>query len=376
MAKKHNGNLDVYGVITVGADISASQYTFPKQKGQDGNSIVMVNGEMTFTDVAPFINIEDVSGGAQLVADVATILAGLNDISGSVDNFTELLDTPKPGNIINSHEGEIIIVSPTASTDTTKIQYSGVTIGDIYSYIDSVSGAVQTAIDNSSYDIGNYVTNVNNISGGITIVPGSGIEVSTLPNGQITISLYSAITISSFTGGSTNEIGSTVNSVNLAWTLSKTPTTQSLNNGIGSITVGTTNYTYSTPITSNTTFTLTVSDGTTTPTSNTSVTFLPRAWWGTNANTSLSSAQILTLSNNTLTSTRARSFTINGGGQYIYYAYPASYGTATFTVNGLLSTAWTLAVVSHTNASGYTQNYNVYRTNTIQNGTGISIVVS
>ena len=376
MAKKHNGNLDIYGVLTLGADISASQYTLPKYKGDDGDTVVFVNGEAVFTNVAPYIDIAQTSGGATLVANVNQILESIGGISGAVDTFTELLDTPKPPNIVHSHEGEIIIVNPSASTAAEKISYSGVTIDDIFSYVDAVSGSVQGLINQITPNIGSYVSTVNNISGGISILPGSGIEVSTLPNGQITISLYSAITISSFTGGSTNEIGSTVNSVSLVWTLSKTPTSQSLNNGIGAITVGTTNYNYVTPITGNTTFTLTVSDGTTTPTANTSVTFLPRAWWGTNANTSLSSAQILTLSNNTLTSTRSRSFTINGGGQYIYYAYPSSYGAATFTVNGLLSTAWTLTVVSHTNASGHTQNYNVYRTNTIQNGTGISIVVS
>lgn len=101
-----------------------------------------------------------------------------------------------------------------------------------------------------------------------------------------------------------------------------------------------------------------------------------RRWWGTSANVSLSSGDILTLANDEFSTSRSKAFTIDGGGEYIYYAYPASWGTATFTVNGFLNTAWTLEVVSHTNASGHTENYNVYRTNTIQNGTGIQIAIS
>ncbi len=101
-----------------------------------------------------------------------------------------------------------------------------------------------------------------------------------------------------------------------------------------------------------------------------------RRWWGTSSNTNLSSSNILNLSNDEFSTSRSKSFSIDGNGQYLYYAYPASFGTATFTVNGLLNTAWTLEVVNHTNASGWPENYNVYRSNTIQNGTGISIAIS
>lgn len=101
-----------------------------------------------------------------------------------------------------------------------------------------------------------------------------------------------------------------------------------------------------------------------------------RRWWGNSPITSLSSSDILNLDNNEFSTSRGKSFTIDGEGEYIYYAYPSSWGTASFTVNGFLNTAWTLEVVSHTNASGHTENYNVYRSNTIQNGTGIQIVIS
>jgi len=275
-----------------------------------------------------------------------------------------------------------VVTTPVTLNDL--LGSSGSSSQMILAEVAAVSGNLQSQINTINDEIANissgmvapYVTQVNDISGSINIVNGNGIDIITLPNGQITISLYEAIDITSFTGGSTNEIGSTVNSVSLNWNLNKTETTQSINQGIGSLTVGVRTYNYLTPITTNTTFTLTTGDGTTSDNSSTSVTFLPRRWWGTDPRTTLAPAEIMELDSNELSSSRAKSFVINGGGEYIYYAYPASYGAATFTVNGLLNTAWTLDVVSHTNASGYTQNYNVYRTNTVQNGTGISIVVS
>ena len=239
--------------------------------------------------------------------------------------------------------------------------------------------ALQSELDTFSVaniSVPSYVTTVNNISGAITVVPGSGIEVATLPNGQITVSLYSAISITSFTGGSSNEIGASVASATLNWTLSKNETSQSLNQGIGSLALLLRTYLYSTAMTSNTTFTLSVSDGTTPTNASTTTAFYNRRWWGTSANASFASADILTLANNEFSSTRVKSFTTDGNAQYIYYAYPASFGVATFTVNGLLNTAWTLSVISHTNASGHTENYNIYRTNTVQGGTGIQIGIT
>ena len=76
-----------------------------------------------------------------------------------------------------------------------------------------------------------YVTTVNSISGALSVVGNSGIDVITLPNGQIQISLYTAIS-ASINGGSSNEIGSTVSSVGLTWSINKTETSQSLNQGI------------------------------------------------------------------------------------------------------------------------------------------------
>lgn len=170
------------------------------------------------------------------------------------------------------------------------------------------------------------------------------------------------------------EIGSTITSVVLNWSLNKTMTSASINQSIGSV-LGVLTYTHSTSFTTDRTYTITVSDGTNSDSASTAIYFRSKRYWGTNANTSLDSTAILALSGE-LSTSKTKSWSQNGNGQYIYYVYPASFGTATFTVNGLLSTSWTLSVQSHTNASGYSSSYNVYRTNNVQNGTGIQIEVS
>lgn len=210
------------------------------------------------------------------------------------------------------------------------------------------------------------------------IISGSGIQVTHQDNGKIEISLYQGIDVSAFSNTTgTLERGQSVTSTTLNWTINKTETSQSINQGIGAVTNGIRTYNDSfAAITTDKTYTITASDGTTSDNASTSILFRQRRWWGINASSTATTGLILSLGSSEFSTSRSKSFTINGGGQYLYYAYPSSFGAATFTVNGLLNTAWTLTVVSHTNASGYTENYNVYRSNTIQNGTGISIVVS
>ena len=103
--------------------------------------------------------------------------------------------------------------------------------------------------------------------------------------------------------------------------------------------------------------------------------------WGRAANASLDNANLQQLhttgggAGRAFASSRARSITLDGGGQYLYVAYPASFGSATFTVGGLPNSAWTAATNSYTNSSGHATSYLIYRTDTLQNGTGINIVV-
>lgn len=174
----------------------------------------------------------------------------------------------------------------------------------------------------------------------------------------------------------TQEKGVTVTNLILSWSINKSIVSQSINQGIGSLDPSLRSHSLSgLTLTTNTSYMITVNDGKTPATSTATVSFMQKRYWGTSALTSLADGDIIALSSE-FSSSRAQSRTMNGNGEYIYFAYPSSFGAATFTVNGLLSTAWTLVTRSFINASGYSESYNIYRSNTVQNGTGISIVIS
>lgn len=181
--------------------------------------------------------------------------------------------------------------------------------------------------------------------------------------------LYDAPTIITFINNQNSvENGSTITSTQLDWTISGTITSQSINQSVGSLATGLRTTTHSSSYSTNRTYTLTISDGTTTTQKSTSITFLNSNYYGASANTSLNSSQVNALSH-ALASSRTQTRTITATAQYIYIAYPAAYGAATFTVNGLTNNDWTLSTQSHTNASGATVSYNVYRTNNLLTGT-------
>lgn len=190
------------------------------------------------------------------------------------------------------------------------------------------------------------------------------------------ILLYKPIAINNFSNSvGTIEKGNTITDVTFNWSVSKTPTTQIIGSGVGAVAVGTTNKTITgQAISADTSYTLSVSDGKTTPTSTTSVLFRSKRYWGTNANPNINDAQMLLL-NKEFATTRSKSFILNGNGEYIYFAYPESFGDAVIKVNGLNNTAWTKTVRDFNNASGFTESYIIYNSDTVQNGINIEIQV-
>ena len=186
----------------------------------------------------------------------------------------------------------------------------------------------------------------------------------------------------SLSGGSTNEKGATVTNVTLTWSTNKTMTSRLLSSpvpigdrdqGAG----GSGSYVHSgANLTANTTYSILVSDGTNSASSSTGVSFYNRRYYGSNSNSGpLTNAQILSLSKE-YCSGRACTHTYDcTGGQYIWICYPASFGTASFTVNNL-PTTFLLTVQSVTNNSGYIESFNCYRSFLSQQGSGITVVVS
>lgn len=94
-----------------------------------------------------------------------------------------------------------------------------------------------------------------------------------------------------------------------------------------------------------------------------------RRFHGTSDNADLATLDISALQNSELSGTRLQTKVINGEGKYMVFAYPASFGVATFIVNGLTNNAFTSVVRPFTNNLDITEDYIIYRTNTLQFGT-------
>ena len=189
--------------------------------------------------------------------------------------------------------------------------------------------------------------------------------------------LYISPDITSFTGGGTYEKGSTINSINLSWTLNKDITSQSINQGIGDLEVGLRKYDISDAnLTEDTTYTLTISDGKNSDSASTSVLFRQKGYWGVSTETSLTNEQILALSQEFSTRrNQNRTFDCSGG-KYFYFVIPTQYCNGIqFKVGGLSFTGMEETTIQLTNASGYEASYNVYRCSNIQTGSAINVEV-
>jgi hypothetical protein len=103
----------------------------------------------------------------------------------------------------------------------------------------------------------------------------------------------------------------------------------------------------------------------------------PKIYYGTSLTTPLVAANITALLNNPLASGFAGTYSF-AAGDYKYFCYPSSFGTATTfkdTATNLAVPMETLYVVSITNAYGVTVNYNVHRSTNILGGS-INIQIS
>lgn len=184
--------------------------------------------------------------------------------------------------------------------------------------------------------------------------------------------LYKPISISSFTVSPTQaERGSTVSSVTLNYSLNKVPTTLKLDNVDQSLNQSGTIQLTGQSITSDKTYTLAATDSgspnsaATTSTKTAKISFLNTAYWGTAAAPgTINSAFLLGLSNNKLASAKSSvsSFSVNAGvDNYIWFALPVRLGACNFTVGGFSGGFSSRTTISHTNASGYTEDYYVYK---------------
>ena len=199
--------------------------------------------------------------------------------------------------------------------------------------------------------------------------------------------LYVPVAINSFTVPVTvYEIGSSVASLNFTWVLNQNPVSQALSGpNLTPPTLAVTDRSHSATLTSplapvsvgtSYTYQLSATDAFATVISTRAISFLNNIYYGDAAIPGAVNSAFVTGLTKVLQATRSRSFTSNAGpGVYTWFAYRSALGTATFTVGGFSGGFDAAVVVSVTNASGFTENYNVHRS-TNPNIGPVGVVVS
>ena len=272
---------------------------------------------------------------------------------------------------------------PTCANPSGFGDFTGYQTYYLYKASSGSSGGLtgKVGLNDLSDDLKNLIT----ASSGVTL-PIDDLNVSHSDKTYTTVKaaldylLYKAPVINSFTNNINQvEIGSTISSVTLNWSLNKTMVSGIIDNGIGDVSTVTTKTVTGLAITKDTTYTLTVTDDKPASVSKTtSIKFLHKVYYGANSNTALNNADILAMGSNLATGT-TMSHTFNcTGGKYIYIVMPSSFGLTknSFSVGGLSNTDWTVTTINFTNASGYAASYDIYRSNNIQNGSAIKVDVA
>lgn len=169
--------------------------------------------------------------------------------------------------------------------------------------------------------------------------------------------------LSATPSGGTFEMGTTITApITFTWTTNKSITSQTLTNcTLADETVRTA--TYDTDISSDKSFTLTVSDSENSASSTVSYKFLNKIHFGCSVEpTTYDSNFILGLANGKLTSSNKATYSFNcESGEYAYFATVASMKVTSAWVNGFQADLEEVASVNHTNASGYTTSYVITR---------------
>lgn len=230
-----------------------------------------------------------------------------------------------------------------------------------------------------------YVTITNNNNeafggGGITdpaafgaaaanLAAGTGISI-TKDAGVTTIALATTFA-AALAGGSTSEVGVSVPTASLTWSFTKTITAQELA-GTGTVPPALTDRAQAAtgPYTTDTTFTITGHTGTENASATTTVAFQYKRYWGVSASASLNTAGVLALSGAELATARQQTRVMTPSAQYMYFAFPSTFGTPTFKSNGFNDTAWSKTTIAgFVNASGATVSLDVWRSDNLVTGT-------
>lgn len=163
--------------------------------------------------------------------------------------------------------------------------------------------------------------------------------------------------------GGTFEMGTVISApITFTWTTNKNITSQTLT-GCTLADASVRTATYNTNVTSNKTFTLSVSDGENSASSSVSYSFLNNVFWGSASTGIYNSTFINALSNKKLASTIKGTYSFNiASGEYGFWAVPSNMSISTVWIGGFEVTVDDLGIVSYTNRQGYTRDYRIYKT--------------
>ena len=171
----------------------------------------------------------------------------------------------------------------------------------------------------------------------------------------------------------TLEIGTTINSVVFNWNYNKDIVSQKFNNQ--ALEASLRSYTYNLPFSSNISFKLEANDGKGDFNKSISFNFLNGRYCGVSSSNIYDSDFVKTLSKE-LSSSKGKTFTVDcGEGQFIFYCVPTRFGNCSFKVGGFEGGFNKVNTIEFTNASGYVESYDIYKS-TNSNLGNTTVVVS
>ena len=170
--------------------------------------------------------------------------------------------------------------------------------------------------------------------------------------------------LSATPSGGTFEMGTVISApITFTWTTNKAITSQTLT-GCTLADASVRTAIYNINVTSDKTFTLSVSDGENSASSSISYKFLNNIFWGSASTAeTYDSTFIRALSNKKLASAIKGTYSFNiASGEYGFWAVPSNMTISSVWIGGFEVTVDDLGTVSYTNAQGYTRDYKLYKT--------------
>ena len=287
--------------------------------------------------------------------------------------------------VASSAEAGEVTVEEGASADSARtytIKQGGVVVGTVSipkdqvvesgSVVENPSGQtdgkyIELVVTNST-GTGKIYVNVDDLVSPIATGTTAGVvkigsDFDVASDG--TISLYSAMSISSFSNNvNTVEKGRTVSDVTLTWKLNKIPQDLTLDSVAIDANLTSTALT-GLGLTSDKTYTLKATDARGASASKTTAIYFRNGrYWGVGTVTNADDIDATFVQGLTkeLAANNSKTFTVTAGeGQYIYYACPSSWAKPTFNVGGFDGGFDLIKTFAYTNPSGFTENYDVYK---------------